>query len=179
MALEKEFWALPRGKQNTFLKTLYSVSPLTKDVFKVWLDEGEEKVLEDLIEKVKKQTSNKIGKSRKIKVTVLNDIIKNAKIYPLSKLGIIELYFAVWTHLLEFVCKGGWIPVRYQTACARYIEEYIAHLQDIPEVSERKEREEYARKHILDRIDSGYYLPEIGDMYVKLFCKEEDVRQDS
>jgi len=99
--LVKKFWELSRGQQENFIENIYGFSKDTKDIFSIWLEknensgknEGEEKVLKKLLLAVQKETSNKIGKSRKVKVSNINTIIKNAKKYPISNISIITLYF--------------------------------------------------------------------------------------
>jgi hypothetical protein len=148
----KKFWELSRSKQENFIENIYKFSKDTKDIFSVWIEDkniGERKVLIRLIEEIKKQTSNKIGKSRKIKVSNLNQIIKNARKYPLSNMSIISIYFEIWTNFLDFLLYTKWIPERYQKSCSKFIEEYFLELENIPEVSEREDMQKNALK-ILD-----------------------------
>lgn len=141
--ITKQFWSLSRAQQENFIENIYKFSKDTKDIFSVWLEtekNGEIKVLERLKENIQKETSNKIGKSRKVKISNINQILKNARKYPLSNKSIIELYLTTWTHLLQFIVNVKWIPERYQKSCSKFIEEYFLELDNIPEVSARKEK---------------------------------------
>jgi hypothetical protein len=142
----KKFWELSRAQQENFIDNIYNFSKDTKDIFAVWLNknettgknEGEEKVLKRLIESVKKETSNKIGRSRKVKVSNINAIIKNAKKYPLSSNSIIVLYFEIWTNFLDFLLAVKWVPERYQKSCGKFVEDYFLELDNILDTEVRK-----------------------------------------
>lgn len=165
------FWALPRGKQETFLKNIYSLSPVTKDIFSIWLADGEENVLQRMLTEIEKNTINKIGKSRKIKVSNLNQLIKNAKAYPMSNMAMIQIYFSIWTNFLEFIHRVKWIASRYQKSCSKFIEIYFDCLQDISEISEREKKKKEMKKIIAEYIENGTYCPDIEIVYTKLFKK--------
>ena len=166
--MEKNFWGLPRKKQETFLKTLYSLSPVTKDVFSLWLANEEEKILERLLLQIEKETIKKIGRSRKIKVSNLNTLIKNAKAYPLSNISIIHIYYTICVNMLEFIYNVKWIATRYQKSCSKFIECYFDHLQDIAEISEREKRREEMKNIIKTYLLEGIYAPDIEALYDEL-----------
>ena len=159
--LVKKFWELSRGQQENFIDNIYGFSKDTKDIFSVWLEKdensgkntGEEKVLARLLTSVKKETSNKIGKSRKIKVSNINTIIKNAKKYPVSNMSIITLYFEIWTHFLDFLLAVKWVPERYQKSCGKFIEEYFSELENILDIEEKKKLQKKAIEIIEFSID--------------------------
>ncbi len=150
--LVKKFWELSRGQQENFIDNIYEFSQDTKDIFSIWLEknensgknEGEEKVLKKLLLTVQKETSNKIGKSRKVKVSNLNNIIKNAKKYPLSNTSIITLYFEIWTKFLDFLLAVKWIPDRYQKSCGKFVEDYFSELDNILDREARKQLQKKA-----------------------------------
>jgi len=163
--MEKNFWALPRKKQETFLKNLYSLSPITKDMYDIWLADGEETVLQRLLLQVEKETIKKIGRSRKIKVSNLNTIIKNAKAYPLSNMAVIQIYYAICVNMLEFIYNVKWIATRYQKSCSTYIEYYFHHLQDISEISEREKKKDEMKNILKTYLLEGMYAPDIEILY--------------
>ncbi|HID92101.1 TPA: hypothetical protein EYP45_03215 [Candidatus Peregrinibacteria bacterium] len=144
--LVKKFWELSRGQQENFIDNIYGFSKDTKDIFSIWLEknEGEEKVLKKLLLAVQKETSNKIGKSRKVKVSNINNIIKNAKKYPLSNLSIITLYFEIWTNFLDFLLAVKWVPERYQKSCGKFVEDYFLELDNILDTEVRKKLQKKA-----------------------------------
>ncbi len=168
LQMQKKFWEMPRGKQETFLKNLYSLSPITKDIFSIWLADEENLVLHRLLEQIEKETIRKIGRSRKIKVSNLNLIIKNAKSYPLSKISIIEIYYTICIDMLEFIYNVKWIAARYQKSCAKFIEHYFDHLQDIAEISEREKRKNEMMNIIKTYLHEGIYAPDIEILYDEL-----------
>ena len=150
--LVKKFWELSRGQQENFIENIYGFSKDTKDIFSIWLEknensgknEGEEKVLKKLLLAVQKETSNKIGKSRKVKVSNINTIIKNAKKYPISNISIITLYFEIWTKFLDFLLAVKWVPERYQKSCGKFIEDYFSELENILDIEEKKKLQKKA-----------------------------------
>ncbi len=150
--LVKKFWELSRAQQENFIDNIYEFSNDTKDIFSIWLEknektgknEGEAKVLKKLLLSVQKETSKKIGRSRKVKVSNINTIIKNAKKYPLSNISIITLYFEIWTHFLDFLLAVKWVPERYQKSCGKFVEDYFSELENILDKEEKKKLQKKA-----------------------------------
>ncbi len=180
--LVKKFWELSRAQQENFIDNIYAFSNDTKDIFSIWLEknetlgknEGEEKVLKKLIEAVHKETSNKIGKSRKVKVSNINNLLKKAKKYPLSNISIITLYFEIWTHFLEFLLAVKWVPERYQKSCGKFVEEYFSELENILDKEAKKELQKKAIDILEFSLDinrgnkKSVYLSDLHDSFEKV-----------
>jgi hypothetical protein len=142
--IDQKFRALSLSNQKNFLCHLYSFSPDTKKIFDLWLDQDEEKVLEEFLLLTKKETFNRINKYRKLRVAQINDILKRAKKVPLSDMAMIKLYDEAWRGVLAFCTSSFYTPSRYYQSGIKYFSLYIDSLESIAEVAEKKEREEKA-----------------------------------
>ncbi|MDH3324861.1 MAG: hypothetical protein OEL89_04440, partial [Candidatus Peregrinibacteria bacterium] len=79
--LTKGFWALSRVRQEAFLKNLYDLSPENKALFKLRLSKDNGVVLESIKKNIQKETVNRIGKFRKLRLAQINKILRNANKY--------------------------------------------------------------------------------------------------
>lgn len=169
--LKKKFWALSRGKQEAFLDNLYKASPQNKNIFSVWLGENDtEKVQKELEEKIKKETVNRIGKFRKIRVSKVNEILRNAKKYPLPALQMIPLYNAAWQGVLSFFMAEDYYVERYEKSVVRYLEEYLYRLDDIADIETRKKKKNEVQKKLKETFAHGIYCPHIQKIYRSFFA---------
>lgn len=166
----KAFWALSRVRQEAFLKNLYDLSPQNKALFAMRLGEDTTKVLEDLKKAVHKETSNRIGKFRKLRLAKINEILRNADKYALPMHQQIELKTEVWQGMIAFIMSKRALPERYQVAAARHLDQYLKMVSDhILEKSEVEERMEADKKLLLKIFEKGTYLPHVEAVYVKWF----------
>lgn len=150
--------------QNKFLLHLYSTIKENADLFDIWLLEGEEKVMARLITAIEKETIKRIGRSRKLRISKLNDIIKKAHSYPMSLLHIIALQKQVWESSALFVIQTGYLPNLYREACIRWGKEYIDSLQNIREPQEKAERIA-EMKTFIDKLQSSKaYFPQLEEL---------------
>jgi|GEM_PF-5625026 len=166
----KAFWALSRVRQEAFLKNLYDLSPQNKALFAARLGEDNTKVFEDLKKEVHKETLNRVGKFRKIRLSKLNEILRNANKFALPMHQQIDLKAEVWMGMVAFVISKSYLPERYQVATARQLDQYFKMVSDhILEKSEVEERMEKDKQLLLKLFEQGHYLPHIEEVYIKWF----------
>lgn len=166
----KAFWALSRVRQEAFLKNLYDLSPQNKALFKMRLGEDSAGVLDGLKADIEKETTNRIGKFKKLRLAKINEHLRNANKYALSMHQQIELKRAAWTGMLAFIVSRRGLPDRYQQATARQLDQYLKMVSDhILEKSEVEEVQEKDRQELLKLFEKGYYLPDVEEVYVKWF----------
>lgn len=168
--LTKDFWELSRQRQESFLKELYDLSSQNKSLFQIRLGKDDKLVMENLLNEVEKQTINRIGKFRKIRLSKINELLRDADKYALSIFQQTKLRRAVWTGMLEFIISKSHLPERYQDACARHLDKYLQMVK--LHVLEKSEKEEiYAREKefLMKIISSKHQLPRIEDIYLKYF----------
>lgn len=166
----KAFWALSRVRQEAFLKNLYDLSPQNKALFALRLGEDTNKVLSDLKKDVQKETVNRIGKFKKLRLSKINEIIRNADKYALPMHQQIELKAEVWQGMIAFIMSKRYLPDRYQVAAARHLDQYLKMVEThILEKSEVEERMEADRQKLLAIFKQGAYWPSVEAVYVKWF----------
>ncbi|NCP67322.1 hypothetical protein GW756_04450 [bacterium] len=171
--LTKAFWALSRVRQEAFLKNLYDLSPQNKALFALRLGDDTSKVLEDLKKEVQKETLNRVGKFRKLRLSKINEILRNADKYALPLHQQIELKKEVWLGMLAFIVSKSYLPDRYQVAAARHLDQYLKMVSDhILEKSEVEERLEKDRVWLLKLFEKGFYLPHVEEVYLKWFVEK-------
>jgi len=171
--IEENFRKISRQKQRSFLDHLYKISKENTDIFEVWLNNGEEKVTERLIKEIEKETLNRIGRFRKLRVAKLNQLMKNAEKYPLSNVVLIELYKNLWEDTAQFIIKTGYCPNRYRISCINYLSGYFEKIQSIRETQERLDKENETKEKILEFIKEAKYFPHLEDFYGEKFGNEK------
>lgn len=168
--LIENYWALSRTRQEAFLKALHDISPQNKDFFSVWLGKDTDLVMKSLIADIQKETLGRVKKFRKLRLSKLNEILRNADKYSLSMLDRITLKNEVWRGMLTFILAKKYLPDRYEVACARHLDQYIVMVDHhILEISEKEEVLAATKKYLSEIIAKGYYLPHIEDVYLKHF----------
>lgn len=168
--LTAKFWELSRSRQEAFLKEIYQISPQNKDFFQIWLGKNNKVVLDALKKEIKKETIQRIPRYKKLRLSKLNEILRNAEKYALPILDRIELKEDVWKGILEFIFHKKWIPDRYEIACSRHLDQYIVMIQHhVLETSEQEEILKKTQKFLQETIQRGSYLPHIEDVYLKHF----------
>ncbi len=166
----KAFWALSRVRQEAFLKNLYDLSPQNKALFAMRLGKDTTKVLKDLKKAVYKETCNRIGKFRKLRLAKINEILRNADRYALPMHQQIELKSEVWQGMIAFIMSKRSLPDRYQVAAARHLDQYLKMMSDhILEKSEVEERMEADKTLLLKIFEKDAYLPHVEEVYIKWF----------
>ncbi len=166
----KAFWALSRPRQEAFLKNLYDLSPQNKALFALRLGEDTTKVLEDLKKEVHKETLNRVGKYRKLRLSKINEILRNADKYALPMHQQIELKGEVWEGMVAFILSRPYLPDRYQVAAARHLDQYLKMVEThILEKSEVEERMEADKALLLKIFEQGCYLPSVEEVFIKWF----------
>ncbi len=169
----KAFWALSRVRQEAFLKNLYDLSPQNKALFAMRLGDDTSKVLTDLKKEVQKETVNRVGKFKKLRLAKINEILRNADKYALPLHQQIELKKDVWQGMLAFVVSKSYLPERYQVATARHLDQYLKMVRDhVLEKSEVEERMEHEKKWLLKLFEKGHYLPHVEEVYIKWFVEK-------
>lgn len=167
--LTQSFWGLSRVRQEAFLKNLYELSPENKALFHLRLSQNDNKVLETLIQNIEKETLGRIGRFRKLRCAKINEILRNAEKYGLPMLQQIELKKTAWNGMLQFILHQRHHPERYETACARHLDQYITmvkhHILEASEVEERLQKDKVLLTEI---IQTGVYLPHIEDVYLQI-----------
>lgn len=164
------FWTLSRVRQEAFLKNLYDLSPQNKALFVLRLGEDTTKVLEDLKSEVRKETVYRIGKFRKLRLSKINELLRNADKYALPFHQQIELKKVVWQGMMAFIVSKSYLPDRYQVAAARHLDQYIKMVHDhILEKSEVEERMEKDKVWLLELFETGSYLSVVEEVYIKWF----------
>ena len=167
----KAFWALSRPRQEAFLKQLYELSPQNKVLFSLRLGKDTSKVFEDLKKEIYKETINRVGKYRKLRLSKINEILRNADKYALPMHQQIELKAETWLGMTSFLISERYLPDRYQVATARHLEQYLkmveAHILERSEVDERMEKD---RQTLMALFEQGDYLPALKEVYVKWFA---------
>lgn len=101
--LTKDFWEMSRQRQESFLKELYDLSAQNKSLFQIRLGKDDKLVMKNLLTEAEKQTTNRIGKFRKLRLSKINEILRNADKYALSMHQQIELRRTVCFGMLEFI----------------------------------------------------------------------------
>lgn len=168
--LTEKFWELSRVRQEAFLKEFYNLSPQNKDFCSIWLGKDNKNVIISLKKDIHKETINRIGKFRKLRLSKLNEILRNADKYSLSELEKIELKNDVWQGMLAFVVSKRALPDRYEIATARHLDQYLTMVKHhVLETSERDEILEKKRKELLTIIEKGAFIPHVEDIYLKHF----------
>jgi hypothetical protein len=168
--LTKAFWALSRVRQEAFLKNLYDLSPQNKALFALRLGDDNSKVLTDLKKEVHKETLNRVGKFRKLRLAKINEILRNADKYALPMHQQIELKAEVWQGMVAFIISKSYLPERYQVAAARHLDQYLKMVSDhILEKSEVEERQLADKQLLLKLFEQGHYLPHVEEVYIKWF----------
>ncbi len=168
--LTKGFWELSRPRQEAFLRNLYDLSSENKALFKLRLGNDNSVVFESLKKEIYKETINRIGKYRKLRLAAINKILRNADKYALPMLQQVDLKREVWMGMLEFLTSKRYFPDRYQIACARHLEQYLKMVKHhILEKSEVEEILEKDRELLVMIINKGFYLPYIKDVCVNFF----------
>jgi len=164
------FRSLSRQRQDAFMKAIYDMSPENKNLFKIYLTKENKTVIEDLKKEIQKETTGRVGRYRKLRLSKINTILRNAQKYALSPQELIELKKETWTGMLVFILSKKYLPDRYQAACARHLDEYLSLIKHhILEKSEQEERLAKEKELILGIIEKEYYLPYIEDIYMKQF----------
>ncbi len=168
--LTKEFWALTRPRQESFLKELYNLSPSNKSLFQVRLAKNDQLVMQTLLAEIEKQTVARAGKFRKLRLAKINEILRNAKKYALNMHQMIEIKRAVAFGIIRFVLAHDYVSVPYMVAGARHLDQYLHMVQiHILEQSEKEEIFEKEKVLLFKIISSTFYYPEIEDVYMKYF----------
>jgi hypothetical protein len=166
--LTKDFWALSRKRQESFIKELYDLSSQNKDLFKVRLGEDYKNVVESLKVSIHKETTNRIGKFRKIKLSKLNVVLKNTEKYGIPILQQIEIRKEAWRGILNFIGKKKYLPERYEVAAARHLDTYLSMIKmHILEKSEQTDRYAEDKKEIEAIMILNPSLGHITDVYIK------------
>lgn len=136
------FLGMNKSKKENFLKIIYNLSDDNKNTFLVWGNK-EHEVISKLKTKIDKITfKENFNYKKRIKVSKINEILKNSKSYPLSNNGLIKLYYKICINIIEFISKKNWGTLAIEKSCARYISQYLDLIREIPETSERNELEE-------------------------------------
>ena len=168
----KAFWALSRPRQEAFLKNLYHLSPQNKALFKMRLGDDAAGVITELKKGIAKETTGRIGKFKKLRLSKINEHLRNANKYALSMHQQIELKRAAWSGMLDFITSRRGLPDRYQVATARQLDTYLQMVKDhILETSEVEDIMEQERAALLELFAQGHYLPEVEEIYIKWFVK--------
>lgn len=164
----KAFWELSRVRQEAFLKNLYELSPENKALFKLRLSDNSKEVFDGLKKEIHKETINRVGRYRKLRLSKINTILRNAEKYALPVFQRIELKKEVWRGMLVFLVSRKWLPDRYEEACARHLDEYLMlvkhHILERSEVDEIMEKE---KAYLDDFFEKGYYFPSVKAVYRK------------
>lgn len=166
----KAFWELSRPRQEAFLKNLYELSPENKALFKLRLGEDKHAVFEMLKKDIQKETVNRIQRFRKVRLSKINTILRNAEKYALPRIQQTELKKEVWVGMLTFIISKKKLPERYQIACARHLDQYLKMVEHhILETSEVEDILAKDKAMLMKIIAKGFYLPHIEDVYLKHF----------
>ena len=164
------FWALSRVRQDAFLKNLYDQSPQNKDLFKLRLGKDTQSVMESLQKEIQKETINRIGKFRKLRLSKINTILRNTTKYGLPVFQQMEIKKSIWTGMLAFIVSKNNLPERYQVACARHLDQYLKMVKgDILETSEKESVLEKETSQLNQLLGKGDYLPHIKVIYDRYF----------
>lgn len=138
----------------------------------LWVGKDGSKVLANMKKDIQKETIQRIGRYRKLRLSKINEILRNAEKCSLPILSRIELQKETWRGMLAFIVSKKYLPERYQAACARQLEKHIKLIQEyILETEEQKERLTAVQNLLQEVISKGYYLPYIEDVYLKYFHK--------
>lgn len=170
--LVKGFWKFSRVRQEAFLKNLYELSPENKSLFQLRLGNNQDFVFEALKKEIQKESINRIARFRKLRLSKLNQILRNAEKYALPMMQQIELKKEVWSGMLSFIVAKRYLPERYQIACARHLDQYLKMVQDhILETSEVEAmlKQEQAKLKLI--IERGFYLPHVEAVYLRWFVE--------
>ena len=168
--LTEGFWELSRKRQESFLQELYNLSAQNKNLFQVRLGQDYTLVFEELKQDIEKNTINRIGKYRKLRLSKINETLRNAEKFALSMHQQIKLRQCAWRGMLTFIMSFTYTPDRYQESCARHLDKYLLMVKlHILETSEKNDIYEAEKAFLMDIISSGHYLPHIEDVYIKYF----------
>ena len=166
----KAFWALSRVRQEAFLKNLYELSPENKALFKLRLGEDQSAVFEELKKEIHKETILRMGRFRKIRLSKINTILRNAEKYALPILQKVELKKEVWRGMLTFIISKKHLPDRYEAACARHLDQYLTmvthHVLETSEVEDILAKE---KEYLIDIFSQNSHLPHMMGVYTKFF----------
>lgn len=166
----KAFWALSRPRQEAFLKNLYDLSPQNKALFKMRLGQDAAGVLAELKKDIAKETTGRIGKFKKLRLSKINEHLRNGNKYALSMHQQIELKRAAWSGMLAFIISRRGLPDRYQVATARQLDGYLKMVHDhVLEKSEVEDIMAQERTALLALFEQGHYLPDVEEVYIKWF----------
>lgn len=171
--LEKKFRELSPEKQKNFLEHLYSFSSENADMFNVWILQDEEKVVENSLKKIEKETLSRIGRYRKMRAAKINEVLRQTKKYPLSLFASLQIYQFTWESVAQFICTSRYVPNAYRASCVKYVSEYLDMLKSIAEPQERTEREKQCQEKIWEIISSGAYFPHLEDFYLERFGNKQ------
>ncbi len=169
-SLLKSFWALSRPKQEAFLKGLYELSPENKDLFRLWVGNDKEIVFNDLKKEIQKETIARIPRFRKLRLSKINLILRNADKYALPMQQQIELRKEAWMGMAAFIISKGYLPDRYQIATARHLDQYLMMVKHhILETSEVEDRLAKDRELLEQMFHSHFGLSRLEDVYMEHF----------
>lgn len=161
---------MSRQRQESFLKELYDLSATNKSLFQIRLGKDDKLVMKNLLAEAEKQTTNRIGKFRKIRFSKINEILRNANKYALTMHQQIELRRKVWTGILKFTLSQEYYSARYDEVVSRHLDKYLQMVKlHILEKSEQEEIYAREKKLLMKIISHGNYLPRVEDVYLKYF----------
>ena len=168
--LLEKFWELSRSRQEAFLKELHAISPQNKDFFQIWLGKNNAVVLESLKQEIQKETIQRIPRYRKIRLSKINEILRNSDKYALSMLEQIHLKNEAWKGILAFVSAKKWLPERYEVACCRHIDQYITMVRHhVLEKSEQEHMLQETQNHLESALENNPRLRYVYEIYHKHF----------
>lgn len=171
--LTKAFWALTRQRQESFLKELYNLSNQNKSLFQIRLGNDDQLVMKILKIELEKQTINRIGKFKKLRLSKINETLRNADKLALNMQQKTELKRVAAFGMLSFILSLRYLPDRYEAATARQLNAYLDMVNlHILEKSEKEEIFAREKKILMKIIEKGYYLPMIEDVYLRYFISK-------
>lgn len=166
--LYQNFNQLPISKKEGFLKTLYNLSPENKNIFELWVQDNPQTALKNFIIQIEKETTRRIGRYRKIRLSKINDTLRTAKKCALPTYETIQLQKATWEKILENLLSRNWWPDRYEKACARHLEKYIEMINlHITDKSARDEYLEETKQSLTKIINHKKHFPNIEAIYLQ------------
>lgn len=164
--LYKKFNTLPVSKKEAFLKTLYKLSPENETLFELWVQNDPQTALNNFITQIEKETTRRIGRYRKIRLSKINETLRAAKKCALPTFETLQLQNTTWQSILENLLSRTWWPDRYEKACARHLEKYIEMVRlHIVDKSARDELLQATEETLSTILDQGTYLPNIENVY--------------
>ncbi len=166
----EKFNTLPPTKRKAFLKTLFDLSDSNKNLFEIWVKNDPQSALKNFIKQIDKETINRIGRYRKIRLSKINEILRAAKEIALPTFEAIQLQEQTWKKLLENILSRNYWPDRYEKACARHLDKYIELVNlHITDKSARDEKLQETKSFLEAIIKYQPYLPNIKETYLKNF----------